>query len=785
MNLSRQRNKYLVIQNEYISVSIDRECGAIRQIENKSKGLLLVSEQLRDTSLVPWRLGKQNESWVGKDGLFDLEAEWVKEYQTFKFHRDKRFRRGQALDLVWKIDSGTKIRGRIEIPKEDPNAYFYAEVESKKKKGIARLEYPIIQGVGTLGKSGEKTHLAHPHASGILFHNPSALFKNDRERPMSVVLSPEEGLPFSYYPEGYAGSAMQFMVYYVEELGGFYMACHDPRANLKSLNFYRNKDGLLEISFIHEKTGFYEQSFKIGYPTIIGSLFQGNWYEGADRYKEWAIKQEWCNKGPLWKRVKEGAASKWLAEQVGFCTFGINSRYDRSSWLKFFHDITGKPVFHVLGVNWSKVITNYVGGMASTPETWFPAEFNRKNLEMISNNGDYWAPFEFDILFPRHVPKFNEMKKNLLLVPRRFGYGVYFHGYICPFTQYLLDFHAWRDEKLVKEYGADANYYDISFSNVLMACFNKEHGHPVGGGGWMVEGWRRLAIKTKQATTKAKGRYVPQGTEVVIEPLIDTLDFYQARANGSPCSPMEIDPWREWIKQGKAEKIPMFDYVYHEYGPIRMDGWLKISNEIGDIFYWIAGRTALWGGLVELNYEFSPLEVIDQSEYDRPEEHYYPFKDRRYVVDSKKLEFIREVAYARTNFAKDYLAYGTMIKPLKIRCRKSKLDWFLYNTYLDDKGYEERGAIEVPNVVHSAWRFAGKLGFLFLNIGKEPEKISVTVNQDEYELNESVFKAILVTKEQAKEFKMSKRGGNYELNLKLPPRKIILLELKAQSDTFV
>ena len=774
-------NRYVTVGNEYISISLDAETGVIRQIRNKIKDLSLMTGSLSGARLVPWRLGRQEENWVGKSGVFDLKATWVDEYESFELTSDGV----EMANLTWKVNPDTLVEARIEVPKGDPNAYFYADVKTTEKETV-RLEYPIVQGIGILGDDPERNYLAHPHATGVLYRNPFSQFKSEGRRPMSRMLSTDRGLPLSIYPDGYAGSTMQFMVYYTEDVGGFYMACHDGEANLKAINFYRNMDNLLEASFMHEKRDLSKPNLKPGYPVVIGSLWRGDWYEGAERYKEWAQKQMWCMKGPLWKRVKDGTASGWLVEGVGFCTFGINSKYDRSRWLRFFHDITGKPVFHILGVNWPKTEANYMGGMASTLETWFPAVFNHTNLKAVNENGDYFAPFEFDILmggwggWPESwiQEKIDEIKKNMLVVPRRFGYGVYSHGYLCPFTHFLRNLHILRDERLVKEYGADANYYDISFSNVLMACFNAEHGHPVGGGSWMVDAWRRLAKDTKEATTKAKGAYVPQGTEVIIEPLIGELDFYQARANASPCSPMEIDFWRDWIKQGKARKIPMFDFVYHEYGPVRLDGWAKISHEIGDLFYWIAGRTALWGGLFELNYEFSALEVVD-GKHENTKEHYYRIRDRRYEVDSDKLEFIREIADARTGFAKDFLAYGTMIKPLKIQSGMIELNWFSYNSPVTVQSYEDGGALKVASVVHSAWKFRGNLGFVFLNLSDKHVKIKASVDPSGYELETSSLEAYIVDRDGERRVGVFNTEEILEVDLDLLSRRIVLLELRA------
>src|SRR5690606_41177170 len=86
---------------------------------------------------------------------------------------------------------------------------------------------------------------------------------------------------------------------------------------------------------------------------------------------------------------------------------------------------------------------------------------------------------------------------------------------------------------------------------------------------------------------------------------------------------------------GEAELIPMFAYVYHEYGAVRLDGWGKLVNEIGELFYYTVARTYLWGGLYELNYEYSPMEAIDGEE-NSPEEHYFSFQPKGYEFDPER-----------------------------------------------------------------------------------------------------------------------------------------------------
>ena len=102
------------------------------------------------------------------------------------------------------------------------------------------------------------------------------------------------------------------------------------------------------------------------------------------------------------------------------------------------------------------------------------------------------------------------------------------------------------------------------------------------------------------------GKPIPLGAEMMNEIYLPYLDFYQARAWGQPCSTLETWPFREQIRSGQVRMIPLFDYVYHEYGAVRMDGWGKLVNEIGSLFYHTVAKVYLWGGPVRNQPRIQP-----------------------------------------------------------------------------------------------------------------------------------------------------------------------------------
>ena len=143
------------------------------------------------------------------------------------------------------------------------------------------------------------------------------------------------------------------------------------------------------------------------------------------------------------------------------------------------------------------------------------------------------------------------------------------------------------------------------------------------------------------------------------EVFLPYLDFYQARAWGQPCSTLETWPFREQMRSGQVRMIPLFDYVYHEYGAVRMDGWGKLVEEIGSLFYYTVAKVYLWGGLYEINHEYSPMEELDGRETDG-QEHYFHFDPQHCAYVPQRAAYVGQFARLRMKEGNPYLAYGQM-----------------------------------------------------------------------------------------------------------------------------
>jgi hypothetical protein len=752
----RQRHATpIILANAQIEIRFDPSSGRITAIRNIPQNLDLI-EAVLDTP--PWRLE------------LDRQRGWIEHFTDFSYTLEESEGNGKAVTLRWQTEGEITLVSRVEVAQDEPSIQFTIRAENKGNFAIDKIEYPYIAGLGPLIRPSAATRLVHSQGTGFLFHDPLHTFVPEAGR--------KQGLRYSPYPEGFNGSSMQFMAYYAEGRGGFYFATRDQGKSMKWYNFFKDvESGALMASFMHQNpvvaAGL---DFTPDYPIEISALFAGSWYEAAARYKRWATQQSWTAQG---QTVDRPQRAKWLLEEVGICTFGVNAGYDRAAWLDAFHQMAGRPVFHILGPNWARAGQNYMNSIpAGALEEWLPATLSAENLATIRRNGDYWAPFEFDLLCSHKGSRPEPVMEARMLLPyHKYSFDRYWFPFMCPATDFWHDFHVARDRAIVEEYAPDSIYYDISVNNVLMTCRSPHHNHEPGGGEEITNAFATIFADTKAAMSESAGRYMPLGAEMMTELMIPYFDYYQARAEASPVSNFEADFWRQWLIEGKVEKIPLFAYVYHEYGPIRMDGWAKLSPEVGDIFYWVGSRVTLWGGLFELNYEFSALETLDGKD-DEPSEHYFHFDRRSFSIDPDKAAFVAEVARARTGWANPYLSYGIMVALPALEVPKITLKYFFYNGSQHLPHYEQQGEITVPSVVCTAWNFQGeKAAILFVNLQTEEQAIQVPLELAHYGLKRdqgvSLFRML-----EDEGISLGTAKPQQVITLTLPPRKIVGLEMR-------
>ncbi|MFP5115384.1 DUF6259 domain-containing protein [Bacillaceae bacterium C204] len=743
----------ILLENEHISISFSEATGSISGIYDKQKGIHYISSQRLPTD--PFRV--------------EIDGELISQFQRFSFTSIPPEENSHGVLFTWSLSDYLIVIAKVQLQNESNEVIFECEVQNQSDQSVSSLEYPIIPNITTITDGGSNDYLAHSFATGFKIHNPLKNFTED-----------SNGFRFMPYPEGFSGSTMQFFSYYGLEKGGLYFATYDQEAYLKWFNFYKNNNGLLEATFIHgcEDIGP-QKGLKVSYPIIVKLLDGRDWYEAADIYKNWSVNQFWCQKGVL-ADVDEKHKATWLLEDIGVTTFGINAGHDRAEWIDHYHKYMNTKIFHILGPDWAGKTQDFCNCVPGGHDDWFPTRFNQANLDVMKSYDDKYAPFEFDYLFNINGADGEAGKKALQQIPKSPTKSIdhYPFPFVCPVDPFVQELHVRRDEKLQQDVNVDSIYYDISASNIMKTCMDPTHGHHVGAGRKVTMAYRKNYIDTKEAMIKAADdRYIPMGTEMMNEVFLDILDYYQARAGAQPAAPLEGWNIRELLMSGEAELIPMFTYVYHEYGAIRLDGWGKLVKEIGDLFYYTVARTYLWGGLYELNYEYSPMEAIAEKE-NRFEEHYYPFEQRGYPFDSERAQYLSKFANIRTGVGNKYLAYGRMLRPLEFECEKIGLNWFLYNCDKMFKEYNTSGELDVDAVVHSAWQYRDEsIGLFFANVSDTQQQVEFKLNRTCYQLQSQQLTIRMHTDKGVEELFVLEPNEERCVSIFLPKKNVVLIEL--------
>lgn len=720
------RSADLVLSNSKLELRLDAATGSIRQARALAPGLDLVTHT------------EGNPAFVLSTGAGVVSPTGVSVVPVPDYP-------GTAYDLVWTTDRpGVTVEARVALPAEADDARFtFRVVNGDPSLVIESLEYPILSGIQGLVPAGPGDVALSAAAQGYLFRNPHA------------NLAP--GVKRRLYPDGYGGVSMQTSAYYREGIGGFALEARDASAVAKRFAFYKDPaSGDLRWSIDtlqwNRTAG---APLDPGFEVRLAALARGDWEEAADRYRDWALDQGWASRGRVADRP-EAAVPRWLVEGTWAATFGVSINLDQSRWFQALHDWVGGPLFHVSGFWWpgGTAASEWYGGA----NDWGDGRVNAANLAAIRSRGDRWAPFLFDLHFSRTATEWDAPAPDPAtdpVAPWR-PYEMVPDpetdpwAYMCPATAQWQAFHGWRDLALYDLYGFDATYYDIGVGLGRVRCDVAAHGHPPGAGRSIVDGYRAMLTSRRDELHAVAGRRIAAGTELISETVLDLFDYYQARAEGSVMSMLEGDEFRAAEKAGWGEKVPLFAYVYHDVGPVRIDGNLKAASQFGAIFYWLAARIVAWGGLPELNYEQSALEKFPGMTdaftwYETYSSTFHVIDTSPYLSAADRGEFLGRLGSARTGFARPWLAYGRMTRSPRILAGPSavSVDWHLYNTFNRakdtssgiEKGaeYWEQGNVSVDPIVRSGWDDDGRsVGLFLVHVGSSGTNVTVELDPERH-----------------------------------------------------
>ncbi len=561
-------------------------------------------------------------------------------------------------------------------------------VSPSKLAGIWRVRFPIMK----LSPFADYHKLYLPVAMGISVDRP---FKR--------------GVDY-YCPYPALGATMQWLAVtgkslYVKKT--ISLSIYDDRPVIKNFIMHNDSAGkglMFAIDWSLANMGMTGNKFVSLKPVIL-QVSKGNWFEAFADYKRWfhttkfspVANPKSASRVALWFRSWHGDWGKpyeQIAQQADV-PIGMHS----CTWFASRHDDYYPQYFPVREgfektlARWKKdnwTVVAYINGILHDSESL-----------MFRMLGFKYALRDMDGKMT--LPKFNRTVD----------------AYMCVATDYWQRVMKETIIKLVDKVGLDGVYIDM-VSGTPALCFDKSHGHPIGGGSWWIEGHRKI-VNDCRKILKRKGKEVFFISEY-------PADCYAGAYNGF------LFGTAEWYK----DFVPMFQTL--------IDGKLILYAQehsyAREPQFWrvVSARELCYGA---------------QIGWFRTEE--WKFQD------TQTKEFVYKCARWR-NKLKDFIEQAEFVPGIRTNAPKV--------CYFHSRGW----FITSDAVMSSCWKKGNKRVIILANVSLQPIKIDVDL--------QNLYKAKDLLSGMGKNKVMIRNIADNNVrfdlkNIKLAPDEILVFELSS------
>lgn len=482
----------------------------------------------------------------------------------------------------------TKGEMTVEVSAFEKDGLLHMIPEVRGVSGLFAVLFPYFESIEEWDKTvPENNMMLVPCQGGFRVNNPFDTLVNRPKHTGGWYEQAYDGY-ISSYP---CPLNFQFFTYYCGN-EGYYWAEHDPNACFKRTAMCR---GAAERSFdftvynYPENSG-YTDRYDQGYPFVLCRL-NGGWHQAVDIYREFAVQQKWCK-----VRNDQGGLNPQL-EEIDLIRINHNEtrfgeefeEYARTAeWLRDRLDV--QLLLHWYNWGMEEHDCNYPDYIARenlTSHTPVLKAMNERltagrirkipyvNARLWDASREHWETEQAAQWAIRNEQgeTFEEPwnKPKAELRP------------LCPGTAFWQEKMASLLEFYYHTFGFDGVYIDQVGSFDAMMCFSRDHGHPVGGGRWWVDGYRKMLADIRQRTS-------PQAlltTESCCECYSDTFDL---------CLSLELNFQHiDYFNNASSwrDSVPLYSMIYGDYG--NTYGSALSFTMPYDRYEFILMRNTLWG----------------------------------------------------------------------------------------------------------------------------------------------------------------------------------------------
>lgn len=514
----------------------------------------------------------------------------------------------------------------------------------------------------------------------------------------------------------------QFMAYYNEE-GGLYFGAHDKDDNIKGIDFYRYKDGIM-LQMRHFCGVNYGESYEMSFPMVM-KFFRGEWQDATQIYKDWMKENK---KGRFIPIPENERLPEWYSESPVIITYPVRGRHDGDIMNPNKMFPYCNALKHVerlekeLNSKIMVILMHWEGSAPWAPPYVWPPYGGEKELkkfiDALHERGDVLGVYCSGMgwtQFSRLVDDYNKEEefeeKNLrdvmCLSPKqelpycnivpgiRAGYDM------CPSQKFTEDVLK-NEVKSMVSAGIDyIQLLDQNHGGTSYFCYSKNHGHPPVPGKWQVDAVKHMLEEIEKET----GRVLLGCESAAAESYIPYLLFSDNRYH---------------LNYAAGRPVPVYAYLYHEY----VNNFM--GNQVG-VNAWLNHEKSPENLLERMAYAFSAGDMLTLVLNENGDITWnWGWRELDDIPNQENvLEFVKNANQWRRGSGKKYLHTGNMVKPYKVVCEKNRI--------YGPSGHE----FLIEKLHTSAWKSDdGGYGQFLINYNTEDVECEICLPEGTYRLYE-------------------------------------------------
>lgn len=608
----------------------------------------------------------------------------------------------------------------FEPDKSLPLLYGRITVNNASDCGLTEVQFPCLT-LSAAAAQAEHTTLVFPRAYGRSWRNP--------------FNAPEGFLVGTHEPYGHMNPEMQMGTLVDDDGHGLYWAAYDGACNQKRFVL----DNPAGAGLLHVKIGQRPENnltpgvdYVSPYPIVLGA-YTGDWWDAAHLYRQWALKQKWCRRGPLEKRAD---VPQWIKE-ADLWVRG-NGRYGLKLQRDFCLDLQ-KTLGGTVGLQYYNWTDN---DNWSDPFRWPPSAGFAEFADELAAEHVMVMPYVNALQWDTKSPSWKEEISEAFMLDaegkpiEEETSGAKEPYMICADTKLWHDTMLSSCERLVKEGKAPGIYLDQLGNQGGIPCYNPAHGHPLGGGSYGTDGLRRICGDLRSRLGTVNPNFAIAG-EVQGEAFIDVSDVRLNHYNN----------WPGWVNLWAAvygDQTSTFGRTMIWRGPLGE----------GDNYYGHAGNTFVSG--MQFGRIWPTGNAADWMSAPGMAE------QRAYL---QQLLGLRRTA-------RKFLEFGWLQRPVKMLNEIPQL------TLLDDK----RRQMQAPAVLATAWAaHDGTIGFVFCNTSTDAQPVRWQADLARHEIaKKGQYRLTMLLADGTRKAEGELRGTLLERAETMPPHSAFVLEVAAK-----